>query len=226
MTRMVRVLLVVLAIASFAAPLDAQDPLASKVTVDLKAVSPEQAFRIVGNTIGMKVTVDPKVTTPIDILVRDVTARTALTTMCESIDCDWTVSNNVITVKPRGGVSGSWTVKSRDAKSEKANAAMSRIQSALKQPLPSGMTFENAPLADVSARLSDALDLKVELISEDPKLRTLTADFSNQTLLEALKGVFPPGDRSYTWRIAISDRSAGDKSPAIMLGIRVDPKKK
>jgi hypothetical protein len=220
MNRTCRTLLAVLAIALLAAPSFAQDPLASKVTVDLKAVSPDQAFRVVGNTIGMKVAVDAAVTTPIDILVKDVSARTALTTMCESIGCRWTVSANTITVKPRDEISLRGTVAFGNAKSDQARVTMDRIQAALKQTLPAGMKFENAPLADVNARLSDALDLKVELISDDPKLRTLTADFSNQSLLEALKVIFPPGDRSHTWRIGISDRSAGDKSPAIMLGIR------
>jgi hypothetical protein len=221
-----RVLTLALAVAFLAPPAFAQDALAKRVSLDLKAMAPADAFKVLSDSIGMSVTVDPGVTAPVDILVRNVTAKTALNTICESIACGWTVSNNVITVKPRGGVSVSGTVKFGDAKSEKANAAMSRIQSALKQPLPAGMTFENAPLADVSARLSEALDLKIELTADDPKLRTLTADFSNKTLLEALKGVFPPGDRAYAWRIGITTPGAGDKSPMIMLGIKADAKKK
>jgi len=218
MTRTLLALTAVVALAASTVPAFAQDQLASKVTVDLRAVSPEQAFRNVASVIGMKVAVDPKVTAPLDILVRDVTARTALTAMCESIGCIWTASANTITVKPRHEFG-----LLVDAKSGQARATIDRIQGALKRTLPAGMTFENAPLADVDARLSAALDLKVELISDDPMLRTLTADFSNQTLLEAIKGLYPQGDRADTWRIRIT--VSADKSPTIMLGIKVDKKK-
>lgn len=192
----------------------------------MKAMAPSQAFRMIAEAASLGVSVSPKVTAPVDILVRNVTAKTALDAICESIGCRWTISDNVISVMPRGDGYFTGSATFGDARSVQARLSMDRLQAALKQRLPAGMTFEDSPLADVSARLSDALDLKVELISDDPHLRTLTADFSNQTLIEAIKRVFPPGDRAYSWRIAMSPSGTDAKSPSFMLGFKVDAKKK
>jgi hypothetical protein len=223
-TALVLVLAAGLVFAAF--PAAAQDALSKRVSLDLKAMAPADAFKVIGDSVGMKVTVDATLTAPVDILVKNVTAKTALTTICESIGCRWSVSNDVIAVAPRADFAIRARGTGADPKSEKARETTARLQAALKRTLPAGMKFENTPLADVSARLSDALDLKIELTSSDPNLRTLTADFSSQTLMDALKGAFPPGDRSYSWRIAISTRDADSKSPVIMLGIKADAKKK
>jgi len=227
MIRAAFVLVLAACLALAASPATAQDALSKRVSLDLKAMAPADAFKVIAETVGMKVTVDAAVTTPIDILVKDVSARTALTTMCESIGCTWTVANGIVTVSPVRRVGASAVAKPVRATIEQKKLLMERIQASLKQPLPAGMKFENAPLADVSARLSEAVGLKVELTSSDPSLRTLTADFSNQTLLEALKGVFPPGERpAYSWRLLVASRDADAESPSIMLGIKVDGKKR
>ena len=226
MNRTALVLVLALGLVFAAFPATAQDALSKRVSLDLKAMAPADAFKVIGDSVGMKVTIDAALTAPVDILVKNVTAKTALNTICESIACRWSVSNGAISVAPRTEFAMRSRGTAGDATSEKANAAMARIQSALKQPLPAGMKFENAPLSEVASRLSAALDLKIELTSDDPNLRTLTADFSSQTLLEALKGVFPPGERAYAWRVGIMTPGAGDKSPMIMLGIKADAKKK
>ena len=50
---------------------------------------------------------------------------------------------------------------------EQKRLLLERIKEALKQPLPAGMKFENAPLSEVSARLSEALGLTVTLMSRE-----------------------------------------------------------
>ena len=87
MTRTAFVLVLVACLALAASPATAQDALSKRVSLDLKAMAPADAFKVIADSVGMKVTVDAKVTAPIDILVRDVTAKTALTTICESIGC-------------------------------------------------------------------------------------------------------------------------------------------
>jgi hypothetical protein len=226
MTRAAFVFMLAGSLALAASPAIAQDPLSKRVSLDLKAMAPADAFKVIGDSVGMKVTVGAKVTAPIDILVRDVTAKTALTTICESIGCTWTVTNGTVTVSPVRSVGVSTPGQPVFATVEQKKLLMERIQASLKRPLPSGMTFENATLGEVSAKLSEALDLKVELTSSDPALRTLTADFSNQTLLDALKRVFPQGESAYSWRMVAASRDGHFKSASIMLGIKVDAKKK
>jgi len=233
MTRTVRVLLALLAIASFAAPAGAQDPLASKVTVDLKAVPPDQAFRVVGNTIGMKVTVDAAVTMPIDILVKDVSARTALTTMCESIGCIWTLSSGVIAVSPAKGPAPTPSAVSTKVAVMTGQTGGTVEQKRLllermKEALPAGMKFENAPLSTVSGRLSEALGLTVTLMSEDPALRTVTANFSSKTLMTALQELGSSGSNPPPLRLTVTYPSTPGSpvTPSIMIGFKMDPKKK
>lgn len=225
MTRAALVLMLAACLALAASPAFAQDALAKRVSLDLKAMAPADAFKVLADSVGLKVTVDAKVAAPIDILVKDVSARTALTTMCESVGCRWTMASGVIVVTPTRAAGSSASTKRTSSTVEQKKRLMERIQAALKQPLPPGMKFENAPLADVSARLSDALGLKVDLTSSDPALRTLTADFGNRTLLDALQGIFPPSERAYSWRVVVASRDAGATSPSIMLGIKMDGKK-
>jgi len=237
MTRAALVLLFAASLAIATTPATAQDALSKRVSLDLKAMAPGDAFKVIADAVGMKVTVDAKVTAPIDILVRDVTARTALTTIGESIGCRWSVSNGTLVVTPAdrpapttlsNPVTVSAMPKQTGGTVEAKKLLLERIQAALKQPLPAGMKFENAPLSTVSGRLSEALGLAVTLMSENPALRTVTADFSNKTLLTALQDLGSSGSNPPPLRLTISYPSApgGTVTPSIMIGIRMDPKKK
>src|SRR5512136_2316867 len=86
-----------------AAPASAQDALAKRVSLDLKAMAPADAFKVIADAVGCAVDVGPDVSTPVDILVRNVTAKTALNTICESIGCSWTLAGSTITVKGAAG---------------------------------------------------------------------------------------------------------------------------
>jgi type II secretory pathway component GspD/PulD (secretin) len=193
--------------ASLAAPVAAQDPLSKRVSLDLKAMAPADAFEVLASSTGLKVVVDPAVTSPIDIVVRNVTARTALTTMCESIGCAWTVAAVTLSIGPiaadkRVRVMSGYTVKSRPAMAN-------RLVELLGKPLPADMKFENAPLAKVSERISQALGVKVVLSVKDPGLQTVTIDLSNTTLKAGLR--------------KLSEMVSGDGKVRVGLSIEVDP---
>src|SRR5512136_2174838 len=100
MNRFLCSLVLPLCLLAQAAPALAQSPTAKKVTLDLNAVAPGAAFKAVGDAIGVTVTVDAAVTTPVDITVRNVSAKTALNAMCESIGCQWTITGGALVVKP------------------------------------------------------------------------------------------------------------------------------
>jgi hypothetical protein len=214
----------------------AQDTLSKRVTLDLKAMAPADAFKVIGDSVGMKVTVDAKVTAPIDILVRDVTARTALTTICESIGCRWTVANGAIVVAPADGSAPEavfpstklWaTTRQIGGTVERKRQLLEQIQAALKQPLPAGTTFEHAPLGLVCAKLSEALGLTITMTGGDPAT-TLTGDFSNKTLMSVLQSLGGAGSGATPLRIGITVKAApGDTTaPSILIGFKVDPKKR
>ena len=125
------------------------------------------------------------ITAPVDILVRNVNARTAFTTICESIGCEWTVAAGTLSVKPAGErrPGTAWIARDRSGSVVSSSSEASRFAALMKQPLPAGMKFENAPLATVNERLSQALGIRVTLSTTNPALKTVTIDFSQKSLI-------------------------------------------
>ena len=219
MTRIARLLIVVFLACGVPLVGTAQELLAKRVSLDLIAMAPAEAFKVLADAVGTTVTVDPAVTSPVDILVRNVSARTALNTICESIGCRWTAGAAGITVKPGREAAVTVVGSSRQprAKAARPSALIEQVRATLKQPLPPGLKFENAPLTEVSARLSEVLKLTLSLTTTAAGFQTITADFSNVTLQAALKSlVDQAGARRVQWRITFGD-AAGEKTPSIAI---------
>ena len=223
MTRLIRCVVVAMAIGGMAAPAFAQDVLAKRISLDLKGVEPSQAFKAVADAVGLKVAVDAGVTAPVDILVRNVSAKTALDVMCESVGCRWTLAAGTLSIKPIVQFSArvAWGTAGT---TEQSKAKLKRTQivlDAMKQKLPADMKFENAALDAVSKRLSEALSLRVQLTCKDPSVQTLTMDFSNLTLYSAVQAIATQEDRpKAAWQLMIGPLPGDTQTPsiAIMIG--------
>jgi len=217
MTTGFRTLLACAIVAALVAPVAAQDALAKRVSLDLKAMAPADAFAALASSAGLKVVVDPGVTAPVDILVRNVSARTALTTMCESIGCRWSVAAGILSIKPaRVSEPGAATYSVR----RKSTAEVDRTLKLLKQPLPADMKFENTPLAQVSERLSQALGIQIALSSDDPALQSVTMDFSHTTLEAGLKRLSESASGQYPLALKIAVGPSGKEgSLSVMIAI-------
>jgi hypothetical protein len=194
MNRLLCAVLLPLLIVAPAAPASAQDALTKKVTLDVNAAAPASVFKAVASASGASftVTVDPAVTEPVDISVRNVSVKTALNAICESIGCQWTLSGNVLVVKPLTSFAigvVQQDVRGAAVDKEKASARAQVVLNALKQKLPADMTFENAPLGEVSKRLSEVLKMNVQISCKNPGVQTLTMDFGNLTLQAALQAI-------------------------------------
>ena len=100
MNRTLCAALVSLLAVTVAPPALAQNATAKKVTLDLNGVVPAAAFKAVADAIGVTVNVDASVTDPVDIQVKNVSARTALTAMCESIGCQWRLEGGNLAIMP------------------------------------------------------------------------------------------------------------------------------
>lgn len=210
--------------AALVAAVAAQDALSKRVSLDLKAMAPADAFAALASSAGLKVAVDPAVTAPVDIVVRNVTARTALTTMCESIGCEWSVTAGTLSIKPartgERGVGRAFVARDKAGNVVSSSFEASRLRELMTKPLPAGMQFEKASLATVSERIGQALGLRITLSTTDPALKTVTIDFSGKSLMTGLKelGEFASGD----FRLAMwIDKDSGGKelSPSIMISI-------
>ena len=213
----IRLVMVCAIAVALAAPVAAQDPVAKRVSLDLKAMAPADAFAALASSAGLKVVVDPAVSAPVDILVRNVTARTALTTMCESIGCVWTVAAGTLSIKPAGSLppwSGKIAVRSQSP------AEINRILELFKKALPADMKFENTSLVTVSERLSQALGIRIVLSSDDPALQQVTIDFSQISLQEGLRRLSELASGQYRLTARLGAESSG-KEPALSIMIAI-----
>ena len=240
MNRFMRTLLLPLLIVALAVPAQAQTAVAKKteintsvvarkVTLDRNGVAPPAAFKAVADAIGVKVVVDDAVSQPIDITIRNVTAKTALTAMCESIGCQWTISGDSLSVKPgmafRVGTYGEFEARREDRVKTAAKAGSALT--ALKHTLPADMKFDNAPLDVVSKRLSEALGREIKLSCPVPGVAPLTADFGGLTLQEALKVIGETAPRPKgAWRLVVGPQPGDSQTPTIAIMVGPTPAKK
>ena len=149
---------------TWASAAQAQDPLAEKVTVDLNGVAAFEAFKAVASAMGVGVTVSPSVTDPVNIAVRNVTARTALNAMCESIGCRWNLADGILVVKPVRDSAADTQQKVR-VEGRATTQSGKAVLEAFKRTLPGDMKFDNAPLEEVSRRLTESVGLPVKLVA-------------------------------------------------------------
>lgn len=222
MNRAFPVLLLTALVAAPAPPVLAQDLESKKITLDLNTVAPADAFQAVADAIGVKAAVDGALTKPVDIAVKNVTARTALNAMCESIGCSWELTSARLVVRAAGdaGSRAGRVYVGGKAATPEAQA----VVDAFRKELPAGLNFENAPLADVNKRLSEAVGLPVQLKCRLPEVTTATMDFSGLTLQSALQKI---GEREArpkaSWQLIVGP-VPGAKAPQI--AIAVGPGKK
>ncbi|HSP92819.1 MAG TPA: hypothetical protein VLN08_18035 [Vicinamibacterales bacterium] len=223
MNRTYRVVLFPLLMVALASPAFAQDATARNVTLDLNGVEPLAAFRAVAAAIDVGVTVSPSVTDPVNIAVRNVTARTALNAICESIGCRWTLTDGVLVVTPASDSAADTQYRVR-VEGRATTQEGQAILEAFKRKLPGDMKFDNAPLEEISGRLTESVGLPVKLVCRDPDVKTLTMDFSGLTLASALEAIGEEEDRpSASWQLTVGPAAGGSKSGAI--AIMVGPKK-
>jgi len=158
----------------------AQADLGKRVSVDVNAVTPQEAFGSLARSLDCEVSIDPAVQQPVTLRVVNVTARTALSAICESIGCRYRLDGKKLVIEPLSSKAEYSVVESR----KKAD----QLLGIFKKPMPQGMRFENAPLSSVLAAISDAsgFEITVEPLEADKKV---TVDLSGRTIQDALKWV-------------------------------------
>jgi len=196
MIRVIRSAALLSALLAFAVPSAAQDALNKRVSLDLKAMAPRDAFKVIATAIGYTVDVAPEVSTPVDIVVGNITAKTALNTICESIGCAWQVTGTVIGVK-RGGPalrvpsagSGNSTPAAGTRQTRRTAVHVEDLRRRLDQVLPADMKFENTPIAQVAERLSKATGFEITLSADTKPAQTFSADLSNRPFSAAMTAI-------------------------------------
>jgi hypothetical protein len=224
---MVAVVTLLSALLAFAAPSAAQSPpttsaparaaapsdqsaLNKRVSLDLKAMAPPDAFKVIATAIGYTAEVAPDVATPVDIVVGNISARTALNTICESIGCTWQASGTVIHVEKTGHGTTVVTrgTAQRANEVEARSAGIVELRRLMDQVLPADMKFDHAPLAEVAARLSKATGFEITLMGTRPD-ETFSADLGGRPFSAALKTIREQLDGTVATGIMIGRNGPG-----------------
>jgi len=184
----------------------AQTNLAKRVSIDVNSVAPQEVFGSLARSLDCEASVDPAVQQPVTLRVVDVSARTALNAICESIGCQYRLDGKKLVVEPL-----------LPKIKEKVPAARLEI---LKKPLPQGLRFENAPLGSVLKAISDASGIEISIEPMEPD-KKVTVDVSGQTFQEALKRIMDVAGTGSVVAIGVADGS----KPTIKMRLRAAKKK-
>jgi len=218
LTRFAAALGIVLAVA---APSAAQDSLTRRVSLDLKAMAPADAFKVIADAVGLTVDVAGDVTTPVDIVVRNVTARTALNTICESIGCSWRLTGAAIAVRGGAGIALRISRAERTGNKVAVMTRLSadRVQIRFNQKLVGDVVFKNAPLAQVAERLSKAAGVEITISGDAVPDQTFSADLSNRPLWSALTALSQQLGGDLVCRVTLPKE--GGASDELVISIQV-----
>ena len=222
--------LIVVALTGLLASLPASPVLAQKATLDsrlevrFEATPAADVFRSIVSGLGLELQLEPKVQGPVTIWVKDVSARTALNVVCESLGCQWRVNGTRLVVSQAGmAVASSGRSLTYVGVVEKSGAAKVKVNPKdllvnLKKPLPVDMQFTDVPVSTVLRAMSEVSG--VEITANEPlasKHVTLTG--SGKTVEDALKAVIEQAGGGaaavFTMRV-----DAGAESPQIVIAIR------
>jgi len=226
MNGLARVAASVALVSLVAAPAAGQDPLARRVSLDLKAMAPAEAFKVLADAVDLTVTVDPAVTVPVDIVVRHVKARTALDTICDSIDCRWTLTGRAIAVTPSSSVMLATSDRAGGRGGRSASAQrLDALQESFKRPLPADLRFENAALPEVAERLSQATGLAIRFDGEGVSTTRVTLDAGHRTLMSVLQRVSGQSGARIICRVGVKT-SGTEPIPEIAISIHAGPPRK
>lgn len=161
--------------AALAADLD------ERLSLDLEEAAPRDVFGAFARMQELDLVLDPAVDSPITVRFSDITARTAITAICESIRCRWRIEDGVLHVGPETG----------------PQAGGDRLAERI------GIDLEDARLEDVFKSFASLLEARLELA---PALadRTITIRIDDLTVAQSMDRVCERA--ACRWRL---DRSGG-----------------
>lgn len=173
-----------LLVTAFTGPAWATTGLDQKIDLSLEDARAHEVFRTFGQILQAEVTMDPRIEERVTIEIHDVTVRTAMTAVCESVDCSWSLEPGepkVLTVR---------------SVAPGEPASPSRLDELI------DISLRDADLVEVLRLVASMIDARLQL---DPKVEgTVTVEFQKvrvDTFLDQLcfmggcRWSLVPGDR-------------------------------
>jgi type II secretory pathway component GspD/PulD (secretin) len=151
----------------------AQVNLEARITISFTSVPPAMLFRSVATMSHFVAEVDPVLQKPVSITLEDVTLRTLLNAICDSVGCRWSIDGNgnriVVEALPPDPSRGRTWIEPQG------------------RAMPPGMQFVNSPVRavlDAIARVAgEGFDYRVDEVDAN---QPVTVDVSHQNVLRAI----------------------------------------
>jgi hypothetical protein len=157
-----------------AGPLPSGPPdLGRRVFLDVNAAAPALVFNRLARTVPCSLRLDPRVQRPVTLRVANVTARTALSAICESIGCRWELRHDTLIVDP---VEPPPPIPQGEL-----------TQQTLRTPLPD-MVFRRTPFSDAVTAIARQSGIEITVDNVDPRT-PVSVDVTGDAPLLALAKV-------------------------------------
>ena len=208
---------------AFAAFASAQSNLDLKTSIDVSAAAPRDVFESISKKLGCKLEIDSDIKQPVTMRLENVTMRTALTALSETLGRHWIIEGNVLHVGPAitatsgpstgvqtivGGVKGgvpagiSGGVRNGIAGGVDGGVSWnSDFMQRMERKTPADFRFDNAPLSAIMNELGKIAGIDMGVGKPDGD-RQMTVDLSNSTVFAALQAI---------WHKANEERDASAK---------------
>lgn len=152
-----------------------QASLEKRTSLDINAVSPADVFGSLAQTLGCGLEIDPGVTTPVTMRLSNITVRTALNVLCESIGCAWRLAGNTLHVEAKPAL-------------RPAYVRVDPSRGIFDKQTPPDFKFKDMPLKSVLEALGKVGGIEIS-VEEPEASRPVTLDLSSRTILSALKEI-------------------------------------
>ena len=199
-------LLTLVASLVFSATVWCQTVLDKRISVEFNTAPVAGALRIIAQSQGLEPVIDPSLSQNFSFRLNDVTVRTALDALCDSVSCRWRIEDNklIVDAVPRD--------PSRVAREEGNVAALEP----LRRLVPQGTRFDNVPV-------SSALDSLARLTGDDVQFsvreldanQSVTVDVGGRTVQQAIMKVVAAAGMKPGARCSIMITKPGQK-PTIL----------
>ena len=186
----------------------AQVNLDARITISFSSVPPAMLFRTVATMSRCEATVDPVLQKPISITLEDVTLRTVLNAICDSVGCRWSVDNNTLVV---------------EALSPDPSRGRTWFEPQGKV-MPAGMQFVNVTVKSVLDAIGKVAGGGFEYsVDEVDANQPVTVDVSNQDAIRAIAMVAKAAGLKPGSPFTINVRRPGHKLTIIKTGLPKNP---
>jgi hypothetical protein len=190
------------AVAALVPPVPAQPRLDRRTTIDVTAAAPRDVYGSLSRVLGYELAMAPKVQRPVTMHLENVTIRTVLMALSESLGCRWNIDGNTLQVEPAGsgnpgpggvvgGVSGGvigGVPGGIVGGVPGGGVGGIDFRQRLERKTPANFNFLDMPLRAIVEALGKVADLEIQV--EDPlEIQHVTVDLSNRTVLSALRAI-------------------------------------